>query len=99
MRDEYGLETGDLEPGEQLLEQILDRLETRYVSQSEFASERESMNLEAPGFHFGPFPPPPGCPALTRPAYDRILRRAVLQAISIANKAATKLETAVAVDP
>jgi hypothetical protein len=99
MRDEYGFETGDLEPGSQLLEQILDRLETRYGSQSEFASEGESINLEAAAFGFDPFPPPAGCPALTCLAYDRILRQAVLQAISIANKAATKVETAVAVDP
>jgi hypothetical protein len=99
MRDEYGLEIGDLESDENLLEQILDRLEMRYGSESEFASEEENMNQEAPVFRFDPFPPPAGCPALTHPAYDRILRQAVLLAINIANNAATRLEAAVAVAP
>ncbi len=99
MRDEHGFETGDFESDAQLLEQILDRLETRYGWQSEFASEGESTNLEAPVFRFDPFPPPAGCPALTQPTYNRVLRQAVLEAIKLANNAAGKLEAAVAVAP
>ncbi len=45
----------------------------------------------APVFHFN-FPPPAGCPALTKAEYDGILRQAVMEAIRLANNAASKLE-------
>jgi len=38
------------------------------------------------------FPPPAGCPALTEAEYRGILRQAVIEAIRLANNAASKLE-------
>jgi hypothetical protein len=46
----------------------------------------------APVFDFDP--PPPGCPALTDAEFRGILRQAVIEAIRLANNAATKLESA-----
>ncbi len=45
----------------------------------------------APVFHFD-FPPPAGCPALTEAEYRGILHQAVIEAIRLANNAASKLE-------
>jgi Lysine-specific metallo-endopeptidase len=55
----------------------------------------ESMVWEAPSsapvFGFV-FPPPAGCPALTEAEYHGILRQAVIEAVRLANNAASKLE-------
>ena len=45
------------------------------------------------------FPPPAGCPALTEAQYRGILRQAVMEAIRLANNAASKLEAATAFAP
>jgi hypothetical protein len=57
-------------------------------------NEWESMIGEAPPapvFRFL-FPPPAGCPALTEAQYRAILHQAVMEAIRLANNAASKLE-------
>ena len=52
---------------------------------------QQDAPASAPVFHFD-FPPPAGCPTLTEAEYNGILRQAVMEAIRLANNAASKLE-------
>jgi hypothetical protein len=65
--------------------------EEDYLPAGEWENFVEEAPGSAPAFHFN-FPPPAGCPALTKAEYDGILRQAVIEAIRLANNAASKLE-------
>lgn len=65
--------------------------EEDYLPAGEWENSVEEAPGSAPVFHFN-FPPPAGCPGLTKTEYDGILRQAVIEAIRLANNAASKLE-------
>jgi len=65
--------------------------EENYLPGGEWESAIQEAPTSAPVFRFV-FPPPAGCPALTEAGYRGILRQAVIEAIRLANNAASKLD-------
>jgi hypothetical protein len=92
MSDEFGFGYLDFEADDGLLEELLDRLELQEIGTG--AGSR--LPSPRPNFDFQ-FPVPAGCPPLTEENFNRIVRQAVVEAIKLANNAASKLEAVVAV--